>query len=166
MSASKLERNEFQSKIRQVSSFKRKQDTTMSSTCTRLRPILICRDVQAMLRFYVDTLNFQIVERMDDVGLSGWAALARDNVELMLASPTYIPAPTEHEMVLNQVLLYVDVMMLSKLHEEIDAKEYPVGRIENRFYGNREFEVVDPEGHRIIFAEPIKNQEHEAKLAK
>ena len=132
----------------------------MSVKFARLRPILICRDVQAMIRFYVETLNFHIVDRMDDVGLSGWAALARDNFELMLASPSYIPAPADDESVLNQVVFYVDVTSLSKLREEIVAKEYPVGTIENRFYGNREFELVDPEGHRIIFAETIEHPEY------
>ena len=66
------------------------------------------------------------------------------------------------ESVLNQVILYVDVTKLSQLRDEIRAKEYPVGAIENRFYGNREFELVDPEGHRIIFAENIKDQEQDA----
>ena len=99
---------------------------------------------------------------MDDVGLSGWAAIARDNFELMLSSPSYIPAPNNEESVLNQVILYVDVTNLSQLREEIIAKEYPVGAIENRFYGNREFELVDPEGHRIIFAENIEDQELDA----
>ena len=134
----------------------------MSSKCIRLRPILICRDVQAMIRFYVETLNFQIVDQMDDVGLSGWAAIARDNFELMLASPSYIPAPSDEEKVLNQVILYVDVTALDEIREEVVAKDYPVSSIENRFYGNREFELADPEGHRIIFAENIEDQEHEA----
>ncbi len=134
----------------------------MSSTCIRLRPILICRDVQEMLRFYVETLNFKVVDRLDDVGLTGWAAIARDNFELMLASPSYIPAPSNEESELNQVILYVDVTKLSQLRDEICTKEYPVGAIENRFYGNREFELVDPEGHRIIFAKNVKDQEHDA----
>lgn len=131
----------------------------MNIKCIRLRPILICRDVPTMIEFYVATLNFQIVDRMDDVGLSGWAALARDNFEIMLASPSYIPAPKDAETLRNQVLLYIDVTALTELHEEILAKNYPVGKIENRFYGNREFELVDPEGHRIIFAENIEDPE-------
>jgi len=45
-----------------------------------------------MIRFYVDTLNFQIVDQIDDVGLSGWDTITRENFELMLASPSYIPA--------------------------------------------------------------------------
>lgn len=131
----------------------------MKTRCIRLRPIMICRDVPAMIQFYVETLKFQVVDRMDDVGLSGWAALARDHFEIMLASPSYIPAPTDDESVLNQMLLYVDVTALSELRDEIIAKNYPVGTIENRFYGNREFELVDPEGHRIIFAEKFEDPE-------
>ncbi|MYD45582.1 MAG: hypothetical protein F4W92_04450 [Gammaproteobacteria bacterium] len=112
-----------------------------------------------MIQFYVEPLNFQIVDRMDDIGLSGWTAIARDNFEIMLASPSYIPAPNDEESVLNQVILYVDVTALLELREEIRTKDYPVGKIENRFYGNREFELLDPEGHRIIFAEKIEGPE-------
>ena len=130
----------------------------MSLKFTHLRPILICRDVQAMIHFYVETLGFRIIDRMDDVGLSGWAALARDDIELMLASPSYIPAPTEDESPLNQVILYAEVNALSDLREEILATQYPISTIETRFYGYREFELVDPEGHRIIFAEETQDQ--------
>ena len=130
----------------------------MELKLTNLRPILICRDVQSMIEFYVKILSFRIVDRMDDVGLSGWVALARDEFELMLASPSYIPAPADDETPLNQVILYVEVTELSTLREEILAKRYSVGALETRFYGYREFELLDPEGHRIIFAENIKDQ--------
>ena len=127
----------------------------MPPTFDRLRPMLICRDVQAMVRFYCHILDFHVVDRMDDIGLSGWAALARDDIHLMLSSPSYITAPIESEYPLNQVILYMEVKALSKLRHEILAKQYPVGTTEDRFYGLREFEIVDPEGHRIIFAEEI-----------
>lgn len=129
----------------------------MNSKFRRLRPMLICRDVQKMVRFYSDVLHFRVIDRLDDVGLSGWAALTRDTVELMLASPSYIPAPSANEFPLNQVILYLEVHALKELRRDIIALDYPVGPIEDRFYGLREFELVDPEGHRIIFAEQIDN---------
>ena len=129
----------------------------MKPEFNRLRPMLICRDVQKMVRFYSDVLHFRVTDRLDDVGLSGWAALTRDTVELMLASPSYIPAPSANEYPLNQVILYLEVNALTELRRDIIAKDYPVGPIEDRFYGLREFELVDPEGHRIIFAEAIEN---------
>ena len=127
----------------------------MNSKFRRLRPMLICRDVQKMVRFYSDVLHFRVTDRLDDVGLSGWAALTRDTVELMLASPSYIPAPSANEYPLNQVILYLEVHALNELRRDIIAQDYPVGPVEDRFYGLREFELVDPEGHRIIFAEQI-----------
>lgn len=130
----------------------------MKLSFIKSRPMLICRDVQTMIEFYVETLGFQIVDRMDDVGLSGWAALARDQFEIMLASPSYIPAPPKDESPLNQVILYVEVNALSKLREKILATDYPIGPTETRFYGHREFELLDPEGHRIIFAEKVASQ--------
>ncbi|MXZ45203.1 MAG: hypothetical protein F4Z01_09600 [Gammaproteobacteria bacterium] len=130
----------------------------MKLALIKSRPMLICRDVQAMIQFYVKTLGFRIEDRMDDVGLSGWAAISRDQFEIMLASPSYIPAPPMDETPLNQVILYVEVTALSKLREEIVETEHPIGPTETRFYGHREFEILDPEGHRIIFAEKIRSQ--------
>ena len=122
--------------------------------------MLVCRDVQAMIRFYCEVLNFQVVDRMDDVGLSGWAALTRDDIQLMLTSPSYIPAPSTEEYPLDQVILYVEVNKLSDLRDEILANQYPIGATKDRFYGLREFELFDPEGHRIIFAEVIDDLEN------
>ena len=132
----------------------------MKLKLTKLRPILICRDVQAMIEFYVKTLSFHIVDRMDNVGLSGWAALARDKFELMLASPSYIPAPADVETPLNQMILYVEVTNVCAVRDEILAKRHPVGSLETRFYGHLEFELLDLEGHRIIFAEKIRDHEN------
>ena len=60
-----------------------------------LVPMLMCADVRASVRFYCDVLGFEVVDRMDDVGATGFASLRNGAAQIMLASPTYVPrAPT------------------------------------------------------------------------
>lgn len=56
-----------------------------------LVPMLLCADVPASVRFYTDVLGFEVVDRMDDVGATGFASLRNGKAMVMLASPTYIP---------------------------------------------------------------------------
>ncbi|MYD43408.1 MAG: VOC family protein, partial [Gammaproteobacteria bacterium] len=49
--------------------------------------MLICNDTQVSIRFYCDVLGFEIIDRMDDVGLTGWASLQRGANRIMLSSP-------------------------------------------------------------------------------
>ncbi len=55
--------------------------------------MLICDDTQESVRFYTEVLGFTVTDRMDNVGKTGWASLNHGDVQLMLASPDYIPKP-------------------------------------------------------------------------
>jgi len=57
--------------------------------------MLICRDVEASIKFYINVLGFEVINKMDDVGKSGWAALRCGPIDLMLASPTFLPEPVK-----------------------------------------------------------------------
>ena len=56
-----------------------------------LVPLLVCRDVQASVRFYEQVLGFEVLSRDDDVGGSGFATVGWGAGRVMLASPTYLP---------------------------------------------------------------------------
>ena len=56
-----------------------------------LVPLLMCADVQASIPFYTDVLGFEVTGRDDDVGATGFAALANGRARVMLASGTYVP---------------------------------------------------------------------------
>lgn len=67
--------------------------TRMSTKFNDLIPILICEDVQKSIDFYCRVLGFEVTDRMDDVGKTGWASLQNRRVQLMLGSPAYLPEP-------------------------------------------------------------------------
>ena len=69
----------------------------MVTTMKDMVAVLICEDVQDSIEFYTNVLGFTVVDRMDTVGKTGWASLNNGGVQLMLASPDYIPEPQKSE---------------------------------------------------------------------
>ena len=115
--------------------------------------MMICRDVQKSIAFYTEILEFEIRDRMDDVGRTGWAHLERPGAKLMLASPSYIPEPKPVNGRLSEVSFYFYTRDVVGLHDHIEDAGYPVSDYAVRFYRMKEIEVVDPDGHVLIFGQ-------------
>ena len=124
-----------------------------ASRASGLVPMLICEDVQETLAFYTDVLGFEIRDRMDDVGRSGWASLQSGGARLMLASPTYIPVAPLVDGRHPQALQYVYVDDVAALHRSVTGAGWPATDLVVRFYGMKEFEATDPAGHVLVFGE-------------
>lgn len=129
------------------------------STFTALVPLLMCEDVPAQIRFYTAVLGFTVVSRMDDVGASGFASLQSGGAEIMLASPTYVPKAPRVDGRHPQSAYYIYVSDVEALHRRVVGAEWPATECVDRFYGLREFEVVDPEGHVLLFGQDIPAEE-------
>lgn len=121
-----------------------------------LTPMLICADVQASIKFYEDVIGLEVEGRMDDVGKTGWASLGKGNVHIMLASPTYFPEMPKVNDRYYQAQYYFYTDKLEELHEQIKGKGVKVTGIIEQFYNMREFELVDPDGHILIFGQDMK----------
>ena len=118
-----------------------------------LVPLLMCEDVPAQIRFYTDVLGFTVVDRMKDVGASGFAALQSGGARIMLASPTYVPKAPRVGDRYPQSAYYIYVGNVEALRRRVIEAEWPATECVDRFYGLREFEVVDPEGHVLLFGQ-------------
>ncbi len=123
------------------------------SSFVDLVPMLICADVPASVRFYCDVLGFEVVDRMDDVGATGFASLRNGKAMVMLASPTYIPRAPRVEGRYPQAMYYFYVEDVDALRRSVVDAGGPATECVDRFYGLREFEVVDPEGHVLLFGQ-------------
>ena len=115
--------------------------------------MLICDDVQESIEFYTSALGFSVVDRMDTVGKTGWASLNNGAVQLMLASPDYIPEPKKSEGRYSQAMYYFYPEDLDSLYSEIRQRGFEVTDITARFYGMKEFEMLDPSGHVLVFGQ-------------
>ena len=114
--------------------------------------MLICQDVQASIAFYVDVLEFEVLDRLDDVGVSGWASLRRGGARLMLASP---PERTPGRITPRgaQCIHYFYVDDVAALRAAVIRAGWPAGDLVARFYGMKELEIADPDGHVLLFGQ-------------
>lgn len=124
-----------------------------ASRISGLVPMLLCEDVQEALAFYTDILGFEVRDRMDDVGGSGWASLQCGGARVMLASPTNIPEAPKIDGRHTQAFHYFYVDDVAALHASVVGKDWPATDVVVRFYGMKEFETTDPAGHMLIFGQ-------------
>lgn len=124
-----------------------------SVSITELAPILICRDVQKAIRFYTEVLDFEVRDRMDDIGRTGWASLERNGIRLMLASPSYIREPNPIEGELHEALYYFYTDDVESIRARLVNAGLSPSKFAVRFYQMKEVEVTDPEGHVLIFGQ-------------
>ena len=112
-----------------------------------------CDDVQDSIAFYTENLGFSVSDRMDTVGKSGWASIRNGSVQLMLASPDYIPQPQKSEGRYSQAMYYFYPEDVQSLHADLQQRGLSVSELTARFYGMTEFEMLDPSGHVLVFGQ-------------
>lgn len=114
------------------------------------RSVLAVRDLRASTRYYTDVLGFS----PDPINAPGWSFLSRDSIRLMLGECTdEMPASETGN---HSWFLHIMVEELDNFHREVQAKGADiVVRLGNRSHGHREFVVQTPDGHRILFGEPL-----------
>ena len=120
-----------------------------------LVPLLMCADVQASIRFYTEVLSFKVTGRDDTVGATGFAALANGRARLMLASPTDAAKAPKVDGQYPQSNYYFYVEDAEALRRAVVDRGWHATECVKRFYGLLEFEIVDPDGHVLLFGEDL-----------
>jgi len=121
--------------------------------------MLMCDDVPASIAFYADVLGFEVKNRMDEVGKSGWAYLTHGGIDLMLASPTYVPESVKVDGRYPQHHLYFYTPDVAALRSVVVGNGHEATELVQRFYGMLEFEMVDPSGHVLVFGQDTEAPE-------
>ena len=116
-----------------------------------IRPVLTVRSIDETTRYYRDLLGFECANRME-----GWAALRKDNVELMISLPN-THEPFEKPKLTGS--LYFNVTDVDVLWNEIKGRANVVYPIENFYYGMREFAIRDNNGYTLQFGQEIVDPE-------
>jgi catechol 2,3-dioxygenase-like lactoylglutathione lyase family enzyme len=130
----------------------------------RLVPELYCTDIERSLRFYRETLGFEVRYARPE---ERFAYLERDGAQLMLEQPspdgrTWLAGPLEPPFGrgINLQILVRDVERLhaavvesgSRILVPLEEKWY---RREDSLLGQRQFVVLDPDGYLLRFAEDL-----------
>ncbi len=114
-----------------------------------LRSVLAVRDLRVSTRFYIDVLGF--VRDFGD-GSDGWSFLSRDGFRVMLGECPDSTAPGDHSW-----YAFVTTEGVDQLHEEVAGRGAAIlSPPTTKPWGLREFSLETPDGHRIVFGEPIR----------
>lgn len=118
------------------------------------RCVLAVQDLKISTDFYVNVLGFQI----DPVNAPGWTFLSKDSFKLMLGECADEVAASE----IGNHSWFVRLMIdgLDEYHRDISSRGAEVlSEPADKRWGLREFVIRTPDGHRIMFSEPIGQRE-------
>lgn len=118
----------------------------------KLTPMMWVPDLQSSIDFYTRVLGFTCAEYSQDWG---WAALSRDETDIMLALPNeHIPFQGAQ----YTGTFYIRVDNADELWAELKDKVEVVYGIDDFDYGMREFCIRDNNGYMIQFGHEIPGQ--------
>ena len=117
---------------------------------TSLVPMLRTLDVDATINFYRDVLGFDCASRLE-----GWAALRKDDVEIMIAEPN---AHQPFDTPCFTGSLYFHAEDVDAVWNKVKDQARVVYPIENFYYGMREFAILDNNGYLLQFGKEQEEQ--------
>ena len=114
--------------------------------------VLAVNDLAASKRFYLEKLGFA-----EDLSVDGWSFLSRGACKLRLGHcPDATPMSKAQD---HSWFAYLDVRDASGLYQEIVKNGVEIWhKLADKPWGMREFAVVTPDGHRIVFGERLPVQ--------
>ena len=120
----------------------------MERNVVRTRHVLAVKDLKTEADYYKEQLGFDL-----DFTSPGWEFLSFGDFKVMLgecADEMTAEATGNHSWFAHVIVGNVD-----KVYEEfIERGAKILSNIENKPWGIREFSVVTPDGHRIVFGQP------------
>ncbi len=111
--------------------------------------VLAVKDLEASTRFYQDKLGFT-----EDLRVDGWAFLSRGACKLRLGHcPDAVPMADAPD---HSWFAYLHVRDAAAMSAEVVANGVEIWHpLADKPWGVREFAVVTPDGHRIVFGESL-----------
>ena len=109
--------------------------------------VLAVRDLAASRRYYMEKLGFA-----EDFSVDGWAFLSRGACRLQLGNcPDAAPMSRSPD---HSWFAYLHVSDAAGLYREYVGHDVTIWHhLTDREWGIREFAIVTPDGHRIVFGE-------------
>lgn len=111
-----------------------------------IQPRLPVADLSASCRFYRDALGFES-SIANPSNADGFVIVHRDGLGLQLVV-------ARADETVAQLTVWIKVSDAKVEHERVKARTAIEWGPEVYWYGCREFAVLDPDGHRIIFSSP------------
>ena len=111
--------------------------------------VLAVNDLERSVRFYVDRLGFD-----EDFQVDGWAFLSRGACRLRLGHcPDAVPMSKAQD---HSWFAYLHVDDAQALYREVVMNGVEIWHpLDDKPWGMREFAIVTPDGHRIVFGQDL-----------
>ena len=111
--------------------------------------VLAVTDLAASKKFYLEKLGFT-----EDFSVDGWVFLSRGACKLRLGHcPDAMPMSQAQD---HSWFAYLHVRDAARLYEETSKNGVEIWhKLADKLWGMREFSVVTPDGHRIVFGESL-----------
>jgi catechol 2,3-dioxygenase-like lactoylglutathione lyase family enzyme len=111
--------------------------------------VLAVKDLDASTKFYCEKLGFS-----EDLGVAGWSFLSRGACRLRIGHcPDAQPMSKCRD---HSWFAYLHVRDISGFYQEVLKQNVEIWhQLEDKPWRMREFAVVTPDGHRIVFGETI-----------
>jgi catechol 2,3-dioxygenase-like lactoylglutathione lyase family enzyme len=122
-----------------------------------LVPMLSVFDLARTMRFYCDSLGFRCLRTVGRPDPT-WCYLRRDGVDLMFNQRPGIPITDVRLRDPDTHALYFYPEDVAALHAECEAKGLPVTELRATRHGLMEFDLRDPDGHRLRFCQPTNER--------
>jgi len=111
--------------------------------------VLAVNNLAASKTFYIEKLGFT-----EDLSVEGWAFLSRGACKLRLGDcPDAIPMSKNQD---HSWFAYLHVQNANTVYEELKNNGVELWhKLEDKSWGMREFAIITPDGHRIVFGEQL-----------
>lgn len=111
--------------------------------------VLAVTDLNASKKFYIEKLGFT-----EDLSVDGWSFLSRGACKLRLGDCPGIKPMSES--LDHSWFAYLNVEDATRLYDEVVKNGVEVWhKLADKPWGMREFSIVTPDGHRIVFGEQM-----------
>ena len=111
--------------------------------------VLAVNDLELSKKFYMEKLGFA-----EDLSVDGWSFLSRGACKLRLGDcPGIKPMSDAPD---HSWFAYLHVQDAANLYNEVVKKRVEIWhQLADKPWGMREFAIVTPDGHRIVFGERL-----------
>lgn len=124
----------------------------------RITPVLLVREIEPLIPFWVDGLGFEKTIAVPDGEKLAFVIFQRGSVEVMYQTYASVekdaPPSMGAEARKGPTYLYLEVDNLDAVLAAMKQARV-VMPVRTAFYGMKEFAVQDPGGHFVTFAQPV-----------
>jgi catechol 2,3-dioxygenase-like lactoylglutathione lyase family enzyme len=116
-------------------------------------PTFLVPDVAASIRWYADQLGFRITGTFPPAPPYGYASVGRDGVELMFLCLSGYAKPDLRARRPEGIWdAYIRMSGVEAYYDSLKHAPFIHSPLIQRSYGDREFEVIDPDGYIVVFS--------------